>query len=124
MWAEIIAAERRFDRDHLYEDRIDVVVEVLTGADSDDPYNIPTLLSSGVTTIPGTFEYGLFENYRFTPGGSVARGDAYFMCGAEWESKFKADGAYVEKDGVRYIKTSITKSKIADSMIVTLGKKS
>lgn len=119
----IRGAERDFDEHHLYEDEVLVVVEILTGVAADDPYGRPLHLQSGVCTVPGTFEFGLFENYKYTPGGIVARGDAYFLTGAEWQSTLQQDRAYIEKDNVRYKIVDIKKSKIADSIIVSLGKK-
>lgn len=117
------AAERDFDANQLYQDEVQVTVETEVGVSSDDPFRTPTSVNTTVYTVPGTFEFGLFENYKYSPGGIITKGDAYFLTDIKWQETFQMDRVYVEKDDVRYKVTSITKGNSADSIIATLGKK-
>lgn len=122
-WAFIRKRERQFDSRHLYSDTVEVVVETIQAASSNDLFKTPTLIGSGVFTVPGVFEFRQFDSMKFMAGGTLLNGDAYFLTDVSWESTLKKQGSVIVHDDDEYIITALEKSTVADSIIAVLRRK-
>ena len=128
-WDIIRAAERNFDERYLHADTVKVVVPTYVATNSNNMFKAANSITSGVYTVPGTFEYDQFKNMRFMQGGALPEGDAYFMADVRWQDTFLKDSSYilhVDTDGTeeKYIIQELKKSNVHDSIIAVLSKKS
>jgi len=122
-WNAVKVAERDFDRKCLEQMSVQVVVPDVADAQSDDLFESPGTLSSGVFTVPGTFEHWIMNQERFLVGGRVTDASGYFLAGEEWKTTFQKNGAYVLYDNTEYAVATIDGSPLSGSILVRLKKK-
>jgi hypothetical protein len=122
-WGAVRAAERSFDARNFEQTFVQVIVPAVADAETDDMFESPGTISSGVFMVPGNFEHFLMNQGKFSVGGRVTDASGYFLAGAEWKDTFQKDRAYVIHQNTEYAVTSVDGSERADSILVTLKKK-
>ena len=104
-------------------DTVQVIVPVLHGVASDDIFETPLNITSGVYTVPGVWEFAVFEKYQGTIAGASTDSAGWFEADQKWRSTFEQDGSYVVYDEIRYIVDEITSSPAANGIILKLKRK-
>lgn len=121
-WSKFGEFCRKIDEQLVYDHTVEVVQNVVA-ANSDDIFRIPNSITSGVYNIPCHVEYGIRENYQRLPGGMAAGATAFLEAGAEWESTFKLNTAFVRFDSINYDIIRVDKATYEDMLIVHLKKR-
>jgi hypothetical protein len=121
-WDKFSSLCRKIDEQIVYDHTVQVVQQNVT-YNSDDLFRIPNNITSGAYNVPCHFEYGMRENYQRLPGGMAAGATGFLECGAEWESTFKKNRAFVIYDSTNYEIVRLDKSTFEDELIVHLKKK-
>ena len=122
-WDIIRKIERQFDDRELNRDSVVVTVPTFSGVESDDLFESPQSISSGVYTIPGVFEYDIWDRERFVEAGSVRETSGYFLTDKKWAATFQQDRAIVQFENAKYLTRRIDYSTVADSILITLQRK-
>ncbi len=122
-WDLIKTVQRKLDENCLYEDTVVVKVPQLTGAESDDLFEIPKVVSSGVYTIPCVFEFNVSDREKYYPGGAITDKTAFILADISWKPTFQQDQSYIEKNGFKYMVKEVRTSNVEDSMLVVIERK-
>ena len=122
-WPLLKKLDREFDQRFLWDSVVTVVVETLGGVQSDDLFETPQTISSGVFSVPCTFEYSIYDMQRYFPGGAITDTTAFILADEKWKSTFVKDGCIVRKDDVDYLVKQTISSVEDGSICVKIERK-
>lgn len=122
-WGLIADVEKAVDETVFYDKTVEVITIVNEGVDSDDYFETPKHVSSGIVTVPCYVEYGTFDGRRVFAGGMVSDGDLLIQTDKKWYDNFNAADTYVLYDDKEYIKTKVAMGDSQEQIIVSLSKR-